>query len=251
MSINYFPFLDCGNEYNSYDDYVKDNLILDLNGFDEPIDNYWNDNSNYNHQSYIYGSSYKALKKAYYFDGIDDYIRIPNNPVFYTDEYGEFSYSITFNAYGLSERASLLSKTYPCNNPGIFDFFISSGFLSFGFYSNYDYKLGYFYGTEAIEENYFYNVVWTRKWGEVSTKLYVNGVLSEITYDNNFRGTYNYIQPIYIGARNGDGLTCQSGEVPDKFFNGLIYDIKIYNKILSEDEVQNNYLYLKNIFGIK
>jgi hypothetical protein len=58
------------------------------------------------------------------------------------------------------------------------------------------------------------------------TKLYVNGNLQEVT---NYSGTYeSNPESLYIGHQ-------QSGA--DRYYNGLLDDLRIYNNALSQSEI--------------
>lgn len=66
--------------------------------------------------------------------------------------------------------------------------------------------------------------------------LYIDGMLSRFTR-NTFEHEIKFIaflEPIYLGAGNNVGSV-------EGFFNGIIDEVRIYNRPLTQEEVMNNY----------
>lgn len=73
--------------------------------------------------------------------------------------------------------------------------------------------------------------------------MYLNGALNSVnntgTYSNDLTGNYDSF-PLYIGARAGVSL----------FYLGDISNIMIYNRVLSEYELNQNFAAMKGRYGI-
>jgi len=259
--LSYNPYLKCGNNYetDNYKEYTEENLILYLPSTSSPQLSggkyYWVDNSNSRKNAELINmgmtstSGYNNLKMGYTFDGINDYLRIPSDTIYNTSSTGEFTYSMWVTNSDYATRQTILARTNTCNNQGHFEIYFQSNRLYFGYYSNLQPgSVGHY--TDAILTNgTSYNIVWVKKWGQLGVKVYLNGELQTIYGDSARQGT-TYSDPIFIGARNGDGTTCQSDPFPFRFMNGTIHDILIYNRNLTESEINYNYLFGKARIGL-
>jgi hypothetical protein len=86
-----------------------------------------------------------------------------------------------------------------------------------------------------------YNVVGTFNTASTVLNLYINGVL------NNTR----IIGSLYItGSNLINQVGCSDGTAPGNFTQGNIYDVKIYNRELSAQEITQNYNATKGRFGL-
>ena len=193
-----------------------------------PFNGNANDESRNGNNGTIYGATLANDKNdksnsAYYFNGSSDHIDLGNN--------------ISFN--NRSFTVSFFEKT--SSNPGVFMIFLSSGKekeeqgLSIGWYSNY-FRFS-FYGRNDLDTraNYSLNNQW-RHWVcvyDYSTNkrsIYLNGIF--ITSDNHsgFQGSGRLIL----------GTTAWFGK---NYFRGILDDIRIYNRVLNENEIQSLYNY--------
>lgn len=74
-------------------------------------------------------------------------------------------------------------------------------------------------------------------------KLYINGnFISQVT--TSFAINYNTNHKLTLGRANPYGNTW------DGYFNGVIYNYKQYNRVLSAQEIQQNYNQLKSRFNL-
>ena len=102
------------------------------------------------------------------------------------------------------------------------------------------------YSTNTYSNDIWYNVVCTLSYNLTTqvneSKMYINGVLNNTL--TNSSSTDNIPQP---------GVRLRLGNYPDSNpypFKGDIGPFKIYNKLLSADEVLNNYTITKSRFGL-
>lgn len=85
-----------------------------------------------------------------------------------------------------------------------------------------------FYSSNVIEKNKWYHFTFTHS-ATSGGKLYVNG---QLVNSNTTAGTIcNSTNPIYIGAEVTNGTLW-------RFFNGKIDDIRIYNRVLTQSEIE-------------
>ncbi len=87
---------------------------------------------------------------------------------------------------------------------------------------------------EIVGDGQWHHVVWIRDRSNMEYMFYIDGNLELTLTDNN--------DNLINGASQTLGIGCQSHNSSwDKFFNGLIDDIRIYNNAISESEVLSLY----------
>ena len=94
------------------------------------------------------------------------------------------------------------------------------------------------YGTATV--NTLYHIIWTFEKGESTNgiaKIWING--SNISGAGGSIGSYIATNNIYIGS----GYNTTSSR-----FAGDLYYVRIYNKVLSENEINNNYAFAESRF---
>ena len=145
------------------------------------------------------------------FDGEDDYVKVPHN-------YGSFNF----------QEITLSAWIFPTTG-GVYNPFIDKDFydIYFEITPNNTLKFNGVIGKTILSINSkWYHVAATFKNGTI--KIYVNGKLD-------VKGTgslgQNY-QPFYIGFGPTGG---------DEYFSGLIDEVRIYNRALSEKEIKALY----------
>ena len=165
---------------------------------------------------------------AYYFDGVNDYIEIADSPSLRPTD---ITLSGWFNFFTVSsELKSLIGKTVG-----------TAWSDSYTIWRHGDLKaatgtptmLDYLSYNLAIVQGDWYHISYTYDDDANTHSLYINGelVLSEentttIVYDNH---------PLMLGAEI-------ENESLDFFFHGLIDDVRIYDRALTENEIETVYL---------
>jgi len=105
--------------------------------------------------------------------------------------------------------------------------------VQFGLYSN---DIG---GSVLLSANTFYNIVWTYNYTSAFKQIYVNSILD---------GSGGNIR--YTGTGNNTRIGSYSVNTFGLCFNGNLYNMQFYNKVLSAQEIQQNYNALKNRFNL-
>ncbi|MBU6159417.1 MAG: T9SS type A sorting domain-containing protein [Bacteroidetes bacterium] len=204
-----------------------------------PFNGNANDGSANNNNGTISGATLIADRfgnsnSAYYYDGINDYIEIPNisayNNQLYTISYWtKFSTPSTPGSGGFDVNPALISKL-SASTSVTYDnwvFYEANGTPGFAYGS-----AGYGSSNSLFNDNNWHNIICTVD--SDSVRFYYDGVqTSAVLKGPNL--TFNS-QPIKIG---------RSIATYWKAFNGIIDDIAIYNRALSEQEIKN--LYTGNI----
>lgn len=217
-------------------DLVQNGLILALDAADKlsylGTGTVWYDLSgNANTGTLTNGPTFsQANGGAIVFDGVDDYINIPNNS----------SFNVTDN---ISVEMWVRIETTQSNNLGFlikyangYLFYITGVNNTFAFDSrNGD---GTYYrttGTTNIKDG-----VWKYLVGQksgLSYKVYVNGVLEGSTTANS------------VGSIAGN-VNLKLGTDDGTYLNGRIATFKIYNRELTASEILQNYNVQKTRFGL-
>ena len=192
-----------------------------------------NDSVGTNHGTLMNGCTFTTgkLGNAFTFDGVNDYIEFPSNTMNLT---GDFTISFWVNLSSLTGHQFFISNVV--NQSSLYRGFAivknnTTNLINVQFYnSNSSVDI---FSSSAMVANTWYNIVLTRKSG-VSTKLYVNGVLSgsnTSTMDPN----YYTSQACQIGGYNN------TASPATYFTNGNIDSLTTWNKAISQDEVTQLY----------
>jgi type IV pilus assembly protein PilA len=235
----YNPYLDCGSSYKTYGNYASNGLILNLDGYSIPSSNAWPDtsgsgnNANMMNMSNNSVSGYDANKRAYVFDGVNDYLQLLSAVSLGDNTTIEIVYNINSVSSDPTKHIQLLGSSNgassnlisicntTCTNVrqrvngySVFHSDINGGlglnYLAFkrtnisGSGSHY-YKNGLFKSSQN-------NATWTP--AMINTYQYVGS-----------------IDPTYS-------------------FVGYIYAIRVYNRVLTDIEIQTNYSIDKQRFGL-
>jgi hypothetical protein len=186
-----------------------------------------------------------ATNSAYYFDGVDDYIVIPNAPEL---QFGESSFSVALWIY-----------PEDCNNVR---FINNRGTGLWGNYPGYQVKAwengsNWYFGDAGINDanqNYIKCVGCgseypLNNWHHIAMvyeadnqlKLYVNGVLDGTVSTGPFGDITNSL-PTAIGAAVADeGTYNPSSPALTQLFRGKIDEVYLYNRALTSGEVAELY----------
>ena len=223
-------------------DYVKNGLILHLDGINNTGSGHsntstiWKDLSGNNNNGTIKGASW--LNDGLYFDGIDDWVPIKEL------NYNQFTLEAVF------EPKDVLNYEYQyiiCNlEVGGYGIALDAGNKNlFGISYNtniVDYEL--LLSQNDINLNVKNTLTYTNDGKE--HKLYLNGNLINSKVDENRVLGFPNDNTIMALGTNPKGAT----NVGLESFNGTIYSARMYNRVLTEQEVKNNYEIDKSRFGM-
>jgi len=206
--------------------------------FDEGSGSIAHDGSGYGNNGTIYGASWTTgvSETAMDFDGTDDYIEIvnPNELNFGTDT------DFTFTAWIKARESQLpyptiVGRRNPPASRGYIFFNYGIGQLTVqlnrGEGVNWDYK-NYFSGSQNLYNNLWHHVAATGDRDDF-LRFYVNGILQTNQYDISGFGNIDSSSNLFIGWEEKNPSAT--------YFNGIIDEVRIYNKALTESEVQALY----------
>jgi Concanavalin A-like lectin/glucanases superfamily/Pectate lyase superfamily protein len=186
------------------------------------------------HDGTVTGGTWQAnglINGGLDFNGTSDYIEVSPSTDFSSGESGQMTFSAFIQSDNYNTRQVIISRRHPTNNQGHFNIFVYHNRLYFSFYSNYSptgtHEL---YSGQLLENGQAYQIVWLKKWDELGTRLFVNGVEQAVYGDTDSKGTSYTNLPVFIGAENSSG-------VARYFFNGIIDDVAIWNRILTMSEL--------------
>ena len=179
---------------------------------------------------------------AYYFDGVDDFIQIPDHPNLRLSD-GEFSVSFWTYIENFSNPNSLafISKRDGLNHDGYL--FSAIGYDEVNnyilgrlmFFSSGNTNINPFIESQtSVSSNNWYHIVITSSTNSNSSKIYINGELDQeesALILNNSTSSDLFIGMDELTA-SGNYQCCNG-----YFFHGVMDDIRIYNRILTVDEI--------------
>ncbi|MFC1723313.1 LamG-like jellyroll fold domain-containing protein, partial [Nanoarchaeota archaeon] len=203
----------------------------------------YSDTSTYGNDGTCSGSSCPELWTGYRgkgqrFDGVDDYINISNANLYDSSE-TNMTFVMWVRSDDYSSKQVVLSRRHPCNNDGVFNIYTQLNDVYFAFRSDIDgASVAHYSSSDVLTDGEWHQIVWVKKWGELGTKLYVDGADIAFTGDSANNGTTYTGHPVLIGAQWSESLCIGP---PTKFFNGTIDDVMIFNRLLSSEEVNASY----------
>ena len=206
---------------------VRDGLVLELH-FNELNGSTVYDLSGNNNHGTIYGATrvQEGFGRALLFDGVDDKVDIPYSPILNPPEFSLLAWAMVKGGQG-TWRSVITSRVAPplkgyiiyAGNDNYWQFWVGNG-------SSWIMVYG-----PPVELNKWVFLVAT--YDGTYMRFYVNRVMygpkSTVYLQND-------ISPTRIGA----GATEGSG---DYWFNGIIDEVLIYNRALSESEIKAIYNY--------
>jgi hypothetical protein len=156
--------------------------------------------------------------QAFSFDGVDDYVDIPN----VVNGWAEGTLETWINFKDSTPKDSgdyIFAAGVAAGGTNLGIHKAAGNDLRFGIYNS-----GWQWAASGVEPNagQWYHVVAT--WGPAGIKIYVNGVLS---------GTNPYTGPSYNSTYNMIGASAVAGST----VNALIDEFEIFNRALSADEI--------------
>ncbi len=206
-----------------------------------PFNGNANDESNYDNHGTVQGGASLTNDRlgnenaAYYLDGINDNINIPHNEQINFDNTGSFTVSIWVKqdpGMDTTDVTSFLCKheggyhngyyffmndpdVNYCSETGHVCFYVSSG------------AHGEAYSNTRIDDNNWHHIIGIYRSTDEKALLYIDGIKQD---DTGERGSSLY---------SPDDLNL--GKILTNYWKGKINDVRIYNRVLSDEEIYSLY----------
>ena len=214
---------------------VDDSLVLWISGAGRGIGSKVFDLSGKGNHGTIYGACWKSLPSGHSvlsFDGVDDWIDCGN------DESLNITEEITVEVW---------VKDSGYANESRYDVVVSKG--EYGSYTPYAifrrYEVGEFEFFLGNGDNRVELIIagLGTKWSHL-VGTYNNGVV-ELYLNGELKRTGSLSPPLNISSQT---VKCGGGYT-DRFFNGLIGEVRVYNRALSASEIRELYNKTKHLYG--
>ena len=231
------PFIYQGDEL-LYPNPVKDGLVLwyDFKGVTN--NNRWKvyprDLSGNGLNASLYNSAYNTEGSGYndglHFDGIDDFVSISQNPLAYQGkEKQEWTVSMLVtikDVYRTNKLLTGINKGLEVRDSGY-------GHKVLNFISNS--SLLYLYSNSIILANEKCHITYSYNYVEKKNRIYINGVLdSELIVDDSTDKPEGMLGVLELSSQR----------------NNAVHSLQIYNRTLTEQEIQHNYQLEKERWGL-
>ncbi|MCJ7571689.1 MAG: LamG domain-containing protein, partial [Candidatus Thermoplasmatota archaeon] len=234
-------------------EHVKaDDLTTGLVGywsFDEGSGSIAHDDTGNGNDGTIYGASWtnsSVLNGALDFDGLDDYVVIPDDETL--DITGDLTISLWVNLREIENEFQIIfSKRYYSDNLAPYQGCIDNRVN--GDYGTYNKQILFTMGngsdgsdlppfvnsTSSLVTNLWYNIVFLVEDNDMEIFLNCNSVGSDIFTGDRQEDDSHLFFGVY------PKLNAPSYEGNGGYFNGLMDEIRIYNRALNENEIQTLY----------
>jgi hypothetical protein len=230
------------NAYSSYSNVVTHqvNSLIPTVGLVAyyPFDGNANDAGQFGHNGTVYGANlttdrFGEANRAYDFDGVNDYIEVPSSGNLSTS-YSALTLSAWVNVRdwylvgGNSGWASLIRKGANANSAIALQLEGISPTSDFGILFSNNNPSNTYYDQSSFSLNQWYNILVTMSNSNV--KFYVNGTLTRSIQTN-----------MYINSNSEPLLIGDDPPGANEYQNGKLDDLCIYNRALTEEEIQALY----------
>jgi hypothetical protein len=180
----------------------------------------------------VLSTSTAMVGRAMTFDGVDDYIRMTDSASLNIGT-TDFTISMWLKLNSLTAQQAVISKQLLNTNNGDdgWIFFMYSDGGGNGICAWYDQARGAYanLGFTALPNTWYHTVI-VKNYSKVLIYVYKNGVL--VNTFSSPATNINVAQPLKIGINNWAAHG----------FNGLIDEVKIFNRALSATEIQQDYV---------
>ncbi len=210
---------------------ASDEGLVAYYSFDEGKGNVLQDSSGNGNDGTIYGAKWVDGKygKALEFDGINDYVDCEHVSSLNFDNNANFTVEVWLKRMGANLYQGVVTKNnYPgCTGANVYGWTVGWR----GDYNKFFILVGnggytYIYSDNTYTDSNWHHVVLRR--GSGITRMFVDGVLqSESTYNSLAKNTLS----LDIGS-------CYSTCPAIQTFNGIIDEVRIYNRALTESEIK-------------
>ena len=216
--------------------YVTDGLLLDLDAAN-PLSypgtgTTWTDLSGNNNNVTLFGPSYTTDNQgALVFDGVNDYVTTPIFNSYTVSSTTQLSINLWFYLNETGTRMMLSTgHTFP-NNNRLYVWSLDS-------------KLTWNIGNSTYDTNLRPNIS-TNRW--YNTTLVLNNSTAKIYLDGLFSYEYSFVTPFTTQSSLSIG---RDGNDNEFYHKGNISQVQIYNRALSQAEVQINFNIFKGRYGL-
>lgn len=187
------------------------------------------------------GPSFSSSNLGYItLDGTNDYIEVQNSSTAFT--FADAVFTVSLWVKTISNSGYLISQGATATTGGwLFELF-SDGKIGIITKDSRGYNSLSSKSTNALNDGQWHNVLadfTTATWSSYRnvSSLYIDGVLNTTVYGQDFYGV-SYVN-VNIGRRTTGG-----------YFNGSISNVLIYNRILTQIEVAQNYNAIKSRYKL-
>ncbi|MDK9870688.1 MAG: LamG domain-containing protein [Staphylococcus equorum] len=231
------PFIYQGNEL-LYPNPVKDGLVLYYDFKGVTNNNRWKkyprDLSGNGLSASLYNSAYNTEGSGYidglHFDGIDDFVSIPQNPLAYQ---GKEKQKWTVSILATIKDSYTSNKLLKGINNGL-EVRISGGVYKALNFIGSTSRL-YLYSNSIVPVNEKCHITYSYNYVNKKNRIYINGVLdSELIIDDSKDKLEGMLSVLELSPNR----------------DNVIHSLQIYNRILSEQEIQHNYQLEKERWGL-
>jgi len=220
FSVNFFCFLSS----LSASPPNKEVGIVAYWDFNEGSGEIVKDKSGNGNDGRIYGAKWVKIKNGFAlkFDGIDDYINCGNNPRLSFNE-SAFSIELCIKPNDLRKDVSILAKG------GVREYAIrvGGGYIDkvIIFVTGWDHYR--YSGSNAVQKGCWTHIVYVKK--DTNLDCYIDGKLSN-----------GSVTAIPLSVSGSDSLVI-GGMAGYGYFNGVLDEVKIYNRALIAEEIKTKY----------
>jgi hypothetical protein len=167
---------------------------------------------------------------AYYFDGGGDRIDIDLPEAFHDLSTQDFTLSVWINSNNTADNQRLLLEG-ATDNTNFFRIYQHAESLNFGVRVD---NTNYIVKTTILSSNTWYHIVAVWDASEKDLAIYTNGIKSTIRGEGVFD----------LGVK--EGLTLGTATTGNRFWHGYIDEFQLYDKILSEKQIYQMYLCVRD-----
>lgn len=182
-----------------------------------------------------------VINQAYSFNGTSNYFIAPGvNYINTVNATLTFSFWVKSSNYNPTQ--SILSRRVGCNNDGLFNIYVAGNRIHLGYYTPTTYSDSN--SAYPLTNGNLYYITLVKPFGQLGLKIYINGIEQPVVNDSSVQGLADSTLPIIIGAQWSSDTCYTLPVLPShirSFFNGLIDDVRIYNRALPQSEI--NILY--------
>ena len=193
---------------------------------------------------WVDGVKGKALK----FDGIDDYITLPEGDNI-TKTKRDFTISFSLKANNINAMQNILDLNCVCTTNekgnGILIQITDDSHVKIAFYLNDDVdgrRYGLISERRLLERIPYY--VTFRRCNNITT-IYINSVEDNTTTTTNSNVLFSHNKGAYVGDYNSIGIFHDQADTIENPFDGVIDEVSIYNRALSASEIRAHYSNVK------